>query len=197
MAPDSTAKRHRRRLLSRSSPRIVMSARYNERRGSFRMRRLALRNLIGDWSAHALHARCAGACGRCTGSGAAGLRRRLSHQRAGRDRHGVHAADPAACEVFVRRQLGAGATARSRSRADVFFSADLEWMDYLQARNLIDRSTRRNLPGNRLVLVAPADSKIELKIAPGFALAPRSAATGGSPLAIRTPCRSASTRARR
>ena len=54
--------------------------------------------------------------------------------------------------------------------ADVFMSADLEWMDYLQARNLIDRSTRRNLLSNRLVLVAPADSKIELKIAPGFAL---------------------------
>jgi molybdate transport system substrate-binding protein len=49
-------------------------------------------------------------------------------------------------------------------------SADLEWMDYVQARNLIDRATRRNVLSNRLVLVAPADSKIELKIAPGFAL---------------------------
>ena len=44
-------------------------------------------------------------------------------------------------------------------------------MDYVQARNLIDRSTRRNLLSNRLALVAPADSKIELKIAPDFALA--------------------------
>lgn len=65
----------------------------------------------------------------------------------------------------LARQLEAGAN------ADVFFSADLEWMDYVQARNLIDRSTRRNVLSNRLVLVAPADSKIELKIAPGFKLA--------------------------
>jgi len=70
-----------------------------------------------------------------------------------------------AASSALARQLEAG------SRADVFVSADLEWMDYVQARNLIDRSTRRNLLSNRLVLVAPADSKIELKIAPGFALA--------------------------
>jgi molybdate transport system substrate-binding protein len=69
-----------------------------------------------------------------------------------------------AASSALARQLEAG------SRADVFLSADLEWMDYVQARNLIDRSTRRNLLNNRLVLVAPADSKIELKIAPGFAL---------------------------
>jgi molybdate transport system substrate-binding protein len=70
-----------------------------------------------------------------------------------------------AASSALARQLEAGA------RADVFFSADLEWMDYVQARNLIDRSTRRNVLGNRLALVAPADSKIELKIAPAFKLA--------------------------
>jgi len=69
-----------------------------------------------------------------------------------------------AASSALARQLEAG------SRADAFMSADLEWMDYVQARNLIDRSTRRNVLSNRLVLVAPADSKIELKIAPGFAL---------------------------
>jgi molybdate transport system substrate-binding protein len=70
-----------------------------------------------------------------------------------------------AASSALARQLEAGA------RADVFFSADLEWMDYVQARGLIDRSTRRNVLGNRLALVAPADSKVELKIAPGFKLA--------------------------
>jgi molybdate transport system substrate-binding protein len=70
-----------------------------------------------------------------------------------------------AASSALARQLEAGAN------ADVFFSADLEWMDYAQARNLIDRSTRRNVLGNRLVLVAPADSRVELKIAPGFKLA--------------------------
>jgi molybdate transport system substrate-binding protein len=54
----------------------------------------------------------------------------------------------------------------------------------VQARNLIDRSTRRNVLGNRLALVAPADSKIELKIAPGFKLA---AALGNGRLATGDP----------
>lgn len=83
-----------------------------------------------------------------------------------------------AASSALARQLEAGA------RADVFFSADLEWMDYVQARSLIDRTTRRNVLGNRLVLVAPADSKIELKIAPGFALA---AALGNGRLATGDP----------
>jgi molybdate transport system substrate-binding protein len=57
------------------------------------------------------------------------------------------------------------------SRADLFFSADLEWMDYLQSRQLIQPATRRDVLGNQLVLIAPADSKIVLKIQPHFALA--------------------------
>ena len=83
-----------------------------------------------------------------------------------------------AASSALARQLEAGA------RADVFFSADLEWMDYVQTRNLIDRSTRRNVLSNRLVLVAPAGSKIELKIAPGFGLA---AALGKDRLATGDP----------
>ncbi|HET9448713.1 MAG TPA: molybdate ABC transporter substrate-binding protein [Steroidobacteraceae bacterium] len=83
-----------------------------------------------------------------------------------------------AASSALARQLEAGA------RADVFFSADLEWMDYVQARNLIDRTSRRSVLGNRLALVAPADSKIELKIAPGFALA---AALGKGRLATGDP----------
>src|SRR5471032_1160963 len=57
------------------------------------------------------------------------------------------------------------------SRADVFFSADLEWMDYLQSRKLIQATTRHDVLGNQLVLVAPADSNVTLKIEPHFALA--------------------------
>ena len=66
---------------------------------------------------------------------------------------------------MLARQIEAG------SNADVFISADQEWMDYLQARNLIAKPSRVNLVGNRLVLIAPADSKIELEIRPGFDLA--------------------------
>jgi molybdate transport system substrate-binding protein len=57
------------------------------------------------------------------------------------------------------------------SRADVFFSADLEWMDYLESRKLIQSATRHDVVGNQLVLIAPTDSKIVLKIQPHFALA--------------------------
>src|ERR1700723_1920554 len=57
------------------------------------------------------------------------------------------------------------------SRADMFFSADLEWMDYLQERNLIRRESRHDVAGNRLVLIAPVDSKIKLTIQPHFRLA--------------------------
>ena len=55
--------------------------------------------------------------------------------------------------------------------ADMFISADTESMDYLDKKNLIARPTRANLFGNSLVLIAPADSKIALRIAHAFRLA--------------------------
>jgi molybdate transport system substrate-binding protein len=56
--------------------------------------------------------------------------------------------------------------------ADVFLSADVDWMDYGAKRNLIKNDTRVDLLGNRLVLIAPKDSKLDtVKIAPGFDLA--------------------------
>jgi molybdate transport system substrate-binding protein len=54
--------------------------------------------------------------------------------------------------------------------ADVFLSADTDWMDYLQSRALLALGTRRNLLGNRLVLIAPADARVALAIAPHFKL---------------------------
>ena len=56
--------------------------------------------------------------------------------------------------------------------ADVFASADLDWMDYGVQKKVIKDDTRVNLLGNRLVLIAPKDSKIgNVTIAPGFDLA--------------------------
>ncbi|CAA7613323.1 molybdate transporter subunit; periplasmic-binding component of ABC superfamily [Magnetospirillum sp. LM-5] len=46
------------------------------------------------------------------------------------------------------------------SPAHLFISADLEWMDYLASRRLIDPASRMNLFGNSLVLIAPSDSKL-------------------------------------
>lgn len=55
--------------------------------------------------------------------------------------------------------------------ADVFISADLDWMDYVAERKLIQPDTRAKFLGNRLVLVANANSKILLTISPNFPLA--------------------------
>ena len=55
--------------------------------------------------------------------------------------------------------------------ADVFISADLAWMAYLSERDLIKKDTEVQLLGNRIVLVAPADSDAAAEIAPGFDLA--------------------------
>ena len=68
--------------------------------------------------------------------------------------------------------------------ADVFISADLDWMDYLAKRNLIKPETRANLLGNRLVLIAPVNSPLNLAIAPNFPLAQ---ALGNGRLAIADP----------
>ena len=55
--------------------------------------------------------------------------------------------------------------------AELFISADEDWMDYLQRRNLIDPQSRIDLLGNRLVLIAPASTGSSTNIAPGFPLA--------------------------
>ena len=55
--------------------------------------------------------------------------------------------------------------------ADMFISADLDWMDYGQQKGLIKPDTRSNLLGNRLVLIAPKDSNISANIQPGYDLA--------------------------
>jgi len=69
-----------------------------------------------------------------------------------------------AASSVLARQIENGAP------ADVFFSADIEWMDYLQTRRLIKSDSRRDLLGNRLVLIAPAASTIRLKVEPHFGL---------------------------
>jgi molybdate transport system substrate-binding protein len=69
-----------------------------------------------------------------------------------------------AASSALARQIEAG------SPADIFFSADAEWMDYLEQRHMIQSATRRNALGNRLALVAPADSTLELRVAPHFGL---------------------------
>jgi len=56
--------------------------------------------------------------------------------------------------------------------ADVFASADIDWMDYGSDKKVIKDETRINLLGNQLVLIAPKDSKLDnIIIGPDFNLA--------------------------
>jgi molybdate transport system substrate-binding protein len=83
-----------------------------------------------------------------------------------------------AASSALARQIEQGAP------ADVFISADSQWMDYVAQRHLIDAASRRDLLTNHLALIAPADSKIRLRIAPGMPLA---AALGDGRLAVAGP----------
>ena len=65
--------------------------------------------------------------------------------------------------------------------ADIFISADLDWMDYVAKAGLIKDDTRSNILGNRLVLIAPQSSPVSLKIEKDFALG---AALGDGRLAV-------------
>jgi molybdate transport system substrate-binding protein len=56
--------------------------------------------------------------------------------------------------------------------ADVFVSADTDWMDYAIGKKNINEPTRVNLLGNSIVLIAPKDSGIDnVNIGSGFDLA--------------------------
>lgn len=59
-----------------------------------------------------------------------------------------------ASSSVLAKQIEAGAP------ADLFASADLKWMDYLDAKHLIQHETRTNLLGNELVVVAPIASAL-------------------------------------
>ena len=83
-----------------------------------------------------------------------------------------------AASSALARQIATGAP------ADLFISADPDWMDYLDERRLLRPGTRIELLGNALVLIAPAASRTPLEIGPGFPLA---TALGRERLAMADP----------
>jgi molybdate transport system substrate-binding protein len=68
--------------------------------------------------------------------------------------------------------------------ADIYFSADPDWMDYLAQRQLIRAGTRTDLLSNRLVLIGAKDATPAPPINAGFPLA---ALVGAGPLAMCNP----------
>ena len=84
-----------------------------------------------------------------------------------------------AASSVLAKQIEAGAP------ADVFFSADLEWMDYLEQRKLLKPGSRHDVVGNHLVLIAPAASTVAVKLSKGVdlraALGPEGRLATGDP----------------
>lgn len=80
------------------------------------------------------------------------------------EQHGQAAISYAASNTLAK-QIEQGAP------ADLFLSANLEWLQYLSVRNLTRKDSERNLLRNRLVLITQKQSKLKLLIAPNFPLA--------------------------
>ncbi|HZT05238.1 MAG TPA: molybdate ABC transporter substrate-binding protein [Steroidobacteraceae bacterium] len=93
-------------------------------------------------------------------------------------RTGIRVTSSLAASSMLAKQVEAGAP------ADVYFSADLQWMSYLQERGLLRPGSRHDVVGNSLVLIAPAASALRVSIAPGFDL---SRLLGGGHLAVADP----------
>jgi molybdate transport system substrate-binding protein len=78
---------------------------------------------------------------------------------------GVRIVASYAASSVLAKQIEQGAP------ADVFVSADADWMDYAAAKKTIDGASRTNLLGNAIVLIAPKDSKLgAVTVGPGFDL---------------------------
>lgn len=108
----------------------------------------------------------ASAAGRVTVFAAASLKNALDEASAAwKADTGNETANAYAASSALARQIEAGAP------ADVFISADLDWMNYLAYRKLIAAGSEVQLLGNALVLVVPAGSTSAITIAPGFDLA--------------------------
>jgi molybdate transport system substrate-binding protein len=91
---------------------------------------------------------------------------------------GRHVAVSYAASSTLAKQIEAAAP------ADIFISADLDWMDYLAERKLIKPGSRVDLLGNSIVLIAPANSTASISIGPNFPLASR---LGNGRLAMADP----------
>ena len=97
----------------------------------------------------------------------------------GRESGGKRATISYAASSALAKQIEQGAP------ADLFASADPDWMDYAHGKGLIRPETRVTLLGNRLVLIAPKGAAVAVDLAPGLDLASALASVpGGGRLAM-------------
>ena len=130
---------------------------------------LALALLVGAGSARALDPDT----GTATVFAAASLKNALDDVAASWAREGRAAPRISyAASNTLAKQIEQGAP------ADLFFSADLDWMNYAQKQDLIRPDTRVSLLANRIVLIAPKDSTASVGMGPGLDLAPALGASG-------------------
>jgi molybdate transport system substrate-binding protein len=110
---------------------------------------------------------------------AASLKESLDEQARAFERESGHRVVASyAASSALARQIEAGAPAH------LFISADADWMDAVERKGLLVPGSRTPLLANSLVLIAPADSTLSLRIAPRFALVD---ALGQGRLAIAQP----------
>src|SRR5262245_38291004 len=82
----------------------------------------------------------------------------------------AHAYESATGHRVLVSYAGSNALAKqieSGAPADLFISADIGWVEYLESRDLVAPGSRHDLLANDLVLVAPAASSASLKLTPG------------------------------
>ena len=99
----------------------------------------------------------------------------------------VQAYERASGDKVVVSYAGSNALAKqieNGAPADVFFSADTDWIAYLEKRGLTVPGSRRDLLGNDLVLVEPAARRTSLGLVPGVDLA---SALGNGRIALANP----------
>jgi molybdate transport system substrate-binding protein len=130
---------------------------------------MAIRRRLFVWAALAAISLCPGiaAAASLTVFAAASLRTALDEANAAFTRQsGIEVLTSYAGTPALVKQIESGAP------ADVFLSADSDWMNYAASHKLIRPQTRIDLLGNTLVLIAPAASKLDtVTIAKGFDIA--------------------------
>jgi len=77
-------------------------------------------------------------------------------------------------EVTIKKSFAGSSTLAKQiengAPADLFISADADWINYLQKRNVLDEASRKKLLSNELVLIAPVASKVNIVLDPAFNL---------------------------